>query len=141
VDSGGVSGGVSSDDKQGASSGANDDSKPGGEGSGNDNSNSGTATSDASNLSKSSDRPEFGGSWQLSVENLASHQLTISPVIPPRSLLGRRVPGCLIFKDLAAGNYMLRIQRAGSATTFGMVTLVADKPTVIGYPNGMKLPI
>jgi hypothetical protein len=61
--------------------------------------------------------------------------------VPSRSLLGRRMPGCLIFKDLAAGDYMLRIQRTGASTTLGLVTLIADKPTVIGYPNGMRLPI
>ena len=142
-DSGTASASSSDDTKQGSSSGADDDSKPAGSGSGGENSNSGAVTSDSanSNSSKASVRPDPGSSWQLSVENLANHQLTISPLIPARSLLGRRVPGCLILKDLAAGNYMLRIQRAGSDTTFGLVTLVADKPTVIGYPGGMKVPI
>jgi hypothetical protein len=146
-DSGAATASSSDDTKQG-SSGADDDSKPAGSGgsssggsnSGGSASGAGTADPANSNSSKGSVH-DTGGSWQLSVENLANHQLTISPLIPARSLLGRRVPGCLILKDLAAGNYMLRIQRAGSDTTFGMVTLVADKPTVIGYPGGMKLPI
>jgi Double zinc ribbon len=140
-DSGAASVSPGDDNKQGSTSGSDDDNKPAGSGSAGENSNYETVNSDSASSTKGSDHPEGGGSWQLSVENLANHQLTISPLTPPRSLLGRRVPGCLILKDLAAGNYMLRIRRAGSATTFGMVTLVADKPTVIGYPGGMKLPI
>jgi hypothetical protein len=79
--------------------------------------------------------------WQLSLENLSNHQLTVSPIAPPRSSLGRRLPGCLVLKDLPAGEYMLRILREGKTMTLGSVTLVADRPTVIGYPGGLKPPM
>ena len=141
-DAGSASASSGDDSKASNVSGSSDDdNKPAGAGtvgSAGETSNSGTAVSDSA---KGSDHPETGGSWQLSLENLSSHQLTISPLVPSRSLLGRRMPGCLIFKDLAAGDYMLRIQRTGASTTLGLVTLIADKPTVIGYPNGMRLPI
>lgn len=84
--------------------------------------------------------PGDSSGMQLSLENLESHVLTVAPVRAPGAVLGQRSPGFVVLKDLPAGNYMLRVQKYGSPTAFGLVTLAPQRPTVIGYPNGVQLP-
>jgi hypothetical protein len=80
-----------------------------------------------------------GTNMQLSLENLDNHTVTLAPVPAKGSALQPGAPRCVIVRGLPKGAYMMRVDKGGTSTAIGMVTLAENGPTVIGYPSGIRM--
>ncbi len=82
--------------------------------------------------------PQEPDALQFSLENLSSHILTVTTV-PGDAASFTHAPRLCILRDLPKGDYLMRVEKSGGSSSFGLVTLSDSGPTVVGHPAGIKL--